>query len=302
MAEARRRARCEGHDPGDVVQPAQVEAAQVIQNQLKQIGIEGEIQPLEARRLRRQLAQEEHGSDGQRQRIPGTTPRPGRSASSSAPPTAAPTSGTSPTAGRRPGDASRRATDEAKAKQLYQDAQKRIVELALLVPGNQDQFAAYTPKVKNCEACRTPLNRRSSRWVWSPDPLHRPAVCRHHPGPVRDLDRRVPDGAADRRHRPDPAGPRGQRSSRSRLRRCARLDRPLPIQFSEWFRQVVRGDLGQSLRSRSGRSPGHRRAVLDDCPAHRFLDADRPVRRLRQRGLGGPRAGRVGLAGARCSP
>ena len=33
------------------------------------------------------------------------------------------------------------------------------------------------------------------------------------------------------------------------LRRALGLDRPLPIQFAEWFRQVVRGDLGQSLRS-----------------------------------------------------
>jgi peptide/nickel transport system permease protein len=40
------------------------------------------------------------------------------------------------------------------------------------------------------------------------------------------------------------------------LRRALGLDRPLPIQFAEWFGQVARGDLGQSLRSS--------RAVLPD--------------------------------------
>jgi peptide/nickel transport system substrate-binding protein len=128
--------------------PAQVEAAQVIQNQLKQIGIEGEIQPLETgvyvdnwRKKNMDLMVGGNNS--------GTTPDRAVCFFFCTTGGANVWNFTDPQVDDLATQA-RQATDQAKAKQLYQDAQRRIVELAPnLFLANQDQFAAYLPKVKN---------------------------------------------------------------------------------------------------------------------------------------------------------
>ncbi len=128
--------------------PQQVEVAQVIQNQLKKIGIETEVQPLETG------VYVKNWTDKNMELMVGGN-----------------TSGTTPdravcfffcTTGSanvwnfsdqqidQLATQARQTTDQAQAKKLYSDAQNRIVDLAPnLFLANQDQFVAYRPTVKN---------------------------------------------------------------------------------------------------------------------------------------------------------
>jgi peptide/nickel transport system substrate-binding protein len=128
-------------------QPAQVEAAQVIQSQLKKIGIEAEIQPLETG-----VYVDNWGKKNMELMVGGNTAgtNPDRAVSFFFS-----TKGSANVwnfSDARVDEIAAQAstlTDQAQAKKLYDEAQQRIVEMAPnLFLANQDDFVAYLPKVK----------------------------------------------------------------------------------------------------------------------------------------------------------
>jgi peptide/nickel transport system substrate-binding protein len=128
--------------------PAQVESAQVVQSQLKKIGIEAEIQPLEVgvyvdNWRRKAMLMMVGGNNG------GTNPDRAVAFFFS-------TRGSANVwnfSDERIDELAARAptlTSHVAAKQLYDEAQRRIIELAPnLFLANPDDFIAYLPRVKN---------------------------------------------------------------------------------------------------------------------------------------------------------
>jgi peptide/nickel transport system substrate-binding protein len=140
--------------------PAQVESAQVIQSQLKKIGIEAEIQPLEVGvyvdNWRRKAMNMMVGGNGS-----GTNPDRAIAFFFS-------TRGTANVwnfSDERIDELAARAatlTSRVAAKALYDEAQRRIIELAPnLFLANPDDFIAYLPVVKNY----TPMPDQTFRYL-----------------------------------------------------------------------------------------------------------------------------------------